>query len=670
MSCSRPISKHHFCHPPNFSCIPATPPVCPLWDGNDAISNPTGLYAAVGAEDIGLTAGTNLNSIYVVNEGDVVYNDATSNSSGNGNVKQLWLTGGTLELNQSDIKSGVGVHVKKDSTVNIGVDRTLKDSQVSSVANGATLTLTGSGTYSISAGEAAITSMTSGVAVGTGESGFTGTVLLNNGVKLADADLNAFANGSSSSVKINGVSGTLKSGDISSNLVLENHSHQVGGVDVGGQANTVTVKALTISGAGSITFGGAISGAGEMVIAPSDAEAENTLIFSGDLSGWTSGISVGKGTSNFTFTGDATEIRAAVSKTTFGADNILNVFIDASKDRTFTKGITANSLTVSGGIEDKIITLTGESYTLNEVNLTESNAVIQVSGANTWLWSSDTEFDEDGSSGINIADGENTLTTIRTNTRTNTVDNSGSSRGSISAEYFFNLGYSNSDSFKRAVISNATIDRAVIDVVNGSTLELSSVVLTNSCWVHDDDAGTPDPTGNLVLNGVELQMAKGTVSTGEGSGEPLTLTGGTTAATNADGSAKKLTGKVYVMDLTQISDFATISGSGSGLTLNFDTYGNGFAELYETLKGYDYVAVKFSDDVLSVDFKSLKVTSKITNGQNGEATSQGYYYNNNGTSGVVVYFDAMALPEPTTSTLALLALTALCARRRRTQATR
>ena len=44
--------------------------------------------------------------------------------------------------------------------------------------------------------------------------------------------------------------------------------------------------------------------------------------------------------------------------------------------------------------------------------------------------------------------------------------------------------------------------------------------------------------------------------------------------------------------------------------------------------------------------------------------------NSNGTSGVVVYFDAMALPEPTTSTLALLALTALCARRRRTQATR
>lgn len=623
----------------------------------DSISDTTGLYAAVEAADLGVTDGTNLNSIYVVNEGNVVYN-AASNSSGNDTVKQLWLTGGTLVLDQSDIKSGVGVHVKQDSTVNIGVDRTLTDSQVSSVENGATLTLTGSGTYSISAGEAAITSMTSGVAVGTGESGFSGTVLLNYGVTLADADLNVFANGSSSSVKMNGVSGTLKSGEISTNLVLEDYFYSE--INEG----QVDARALIISGAGSIMFSGSISGTGEMKIAPSDAAAENTIIFSGDVSGWTGKLEVAEGKANVTFTGEAKEINASVVD---ALTPELNVVVDASESRTFTKGITADSMTLTGGDAAKTVSIKGDSvqYIIGSVDLKEENVILQVSGTGTTcLYASNAELAGSGSSSINIADNSGVaLTTIRTNT----VDTSSPNVGSINAKYYFSLGYSNSDSSERAVISNATIDRAVIDVVNGSTLELSSVVLTNSCWVHDDDASTPTPTGNLVLNGVELQMAKGSASTEDGSGVALTLTGGTTVATNADGSEKTLTGKVYVMVLTQISDFATISGSGSGLTLNFDTYGNGFAELYETLKGYDYVAVKFSDDVLSVDFESLKVTSKITNGQNDVATSQGYYYNNNGTSGVVVYFDAIALPEPTTSTLGLLALAALCARRRRSR---
>ena len=611
----------------------------------------TGLYAAVEAADLGVTDGTNLNSIYVVNEGNVVYN-AASNSSGNDTVKQLWLTGGTLELDQSDIKAGVGVHVKQDSTVNIGTNRTLTDSQVASVASGATLTLTGSGTYSLAVGQIGETaSLTSGVALATGESGFTGTVLLNKGTTLNGTDLSALTNGSYSSVTMNGVSGTLKSGAISTNLVLVDYSVEV-------DKKMVTTKALTINGAGTITFGGTISGSGEMEIAPTADAAENTLIFSGDVSGWTGKLVVAAGKANVTFTGAAKEINAYVADT-FNK-SVLNMVVDASESRSFTQGISADTLRLTNGTEGKVVDVSGGTYIVStKTDLTESNVILQVKGIGSEdsnLYSSLTELASDGSSCINISDSEKTLTTIRTNTQ----DASSSGNATLSSCTFT---YNNST----AKISGSTIDRAVIDVVNGSTLELSSVVLTNSCWVHDDDASTPAPTGKLVLNGVELQMAKGTASTEDGSGVALTLTGGTTAATNADGSAKTLTGKVYVMDLTQISDFATISGSGSGLTLNFDTYGNGFAELYETLKGYDYVAVKFSDDVLSVDFKTLKVTSKITNGQNDVATSQGYYYNNNGTSGVVVYFDAIALPEPTTSTLGLLALAALCARRRRSR---
>ncbi|MGN0811780.1 MAG: hypothetical protein ACI4PY_09830, partial [Akkermansia muciniphila] len=398
---------------------------------NRSVSSATsGLYAAASDSDVG--ENLKLNNIYVVNEGNVVYNDTTSNSSGNDTVKQLWLTGGTLELAQSDIKSVVGVHVKKDSTVNIGTNRTLKDSQVSSVANGATLTLTGSGTYSLAVGQIGETaSLTSGVALATGESGFTGTVLLNKDTTLNGTDLSALTNGSYSSVTMNGVSGTLKSGDISTNLVLEDY-----------KKDSVEQSALAISGGTEkITFSGGISGGGKMEITPVEGTPAD-ITFSGDISEWTGGISGGKGIANLTFTGDATKVHAAVSKMAVSATDILNVFIDASEDRTFTRGISANSLKLIGGDTVKTVSVKGDCVQyLGSVDLKDKNVILQVSGTGTTcLYAYDAELAVGGSSGIDIADNSGkALTTLRTNTQ----DASSSGGATLSYCMFSYKGTSN-----------------------------------------------------------------------------------------------------------------------------------------------------------------------------------------------------------------------------------
>ena len=242
------------------------------------------------------------------------------------------------------------------------------------------------------------------------------------------------------------------------------------------------------------------------------------------------------------------------------------------------------------------------------------------------------------------------------------------------------FSYNNSNG--RAVITgyNTVIDRAVIDVVNGSTLELNDVVLSASTWLHDEETtgdvgSTSTYTGSVILNGVEGKVT----GTGEDGGTLQTGTVLTQTGTTGSGEGTKLTlqsdAKVFKIAYSQINQMASIGGNG--LTLDFDTYddGKGFASLYETLNGkYDYVAIEFDSTVGEINFSTLVVNAKITNGDRVTGTTTGYYVggtngvvNSNGTSGVVVYFDAIALPEPTTSTLGLLALAALCARRRRSR---
>lgn len=227
--------------------------------------------------------------------------------------------------------------------------------------------------------------------------------------------------------------------------------------------------------------------------------------------------------------------------------------------------------------------------------------------------------------------------------------------------------------------SVATISNAAIDVAANSKLELSNVVLAETTWLHDeettgDTGSTSTYTGSVDLNGVEGKVT----GTGEDGGTLQTGTVLTQTGTDGSGEGTKLPlqtdANVFKITYSQITQMASIGGTG--LTLDFDTYdgGKGFASLYETLNGkYDYVAIEFDSTVGEINFSTLVVNAKITNGDRVTGKTTGYYVgdtavvNATSSSGVVVYFDAIALPEPTTSTLGLLALAALCARRRRSR---
>ncbi|MGN0873664.1 MAG: hypothetical protein ACI4OZ_00580 [Akkermansia sp.] len=236
--------------------------------------------------------------------------------------------------------------------------------------------------------------------------------------------------------------------------------------------------------------------------------------------------------------------------------------------------------------------------------------------------------------------------------------------------------------------SSATITNSLLTVASGSTLSLQNVILAGNTKISagtaaaaavallDEASGESSGIATTVdLTESVIQLSKDNATPKTGSGGVNDLTKGTTLTKTgpAVGEGDTLTiqqdtAKVYTIDYTGATG-VTLTGA---LTFDFDTFtvagmtGSGYYLLNELLKEYDYVALRFAGEGVSVDPEKVEVTSKVTMGTN-TVTSTGYVANTTTTSGVVVYFDSMALPEPTTSTLSLLALAALCARRRRSR---
>ncbi len=241
--------------------------------------------------------------------------------------------------------------------------------------------------------------------------------------------------------------------------------------------------------------------------------------------------------------------------------------------------------------------------------------------------------------------------------------------------------------------SSATITNSLLTVANGSTLSLQNVILAGSTKISAGtaaaaavallDEGSGESSGTVTavdLTDSVIQLSKDNAAPDNETNPVDNLTKGSTLTkTGTSGGEGNMlpiqqdTAKVYTIDYTGATG-VTLTGA---LTFDFDTFtvegmtGSGYYLLNELLKEYDYVALRFADDV-TVDPEKVAVTSKVTMGTE-TVTSTGYYVgdtavvNATSSSGVVVYFDAMALPEPTTSTLSLLALAALCARRRRSR---
>ena len=571
---------------------------------------------------------------------------------------------------QESVSDGIIMRQAGSITVESGV--TLNQSSLHGTGT-ANATLKGAGIYEV--GDTAL----SDIAKGFTNMDWKGTVQVSG--KASEMKL-SFMGHAGSTVQMTGVHGTLE------DTVTDAKTYAMNIALVNGE-NSVPALEFTANNGSNITFSGAMSGAatntdtGEgstMKVSGATAQTVQNITFTGDMSGWNGAFEAGKGTVNLTLTGDATVVNAEIGAV-IGSAGILNVTIDATNDRIFNKEVTAENLTVdtqTGESTGKIV-LQGTTIVKKVADLTAEKALLQVQGDGI-LMASSVNLAENGGSGINIADGSgNLVTTIRTNVPTTPSAQSeegesgervSTSTGGTITNAMFVYDSKSKDGAHAKIeglgTAAAIIDKAVIDVAKGSTLELSNVVLTTETWVHDEGEEN-SYTGNLVLNKVVGAITKSGSDGGTfGTATELTRTGGTSVTKTAEAGAK-----IFKISYSQINQMNQLSGSL--LTLDFDSYtsanGTGFAALYKELQGYDYVAVVFDNTVSSAKFETLEVKSRITNGQGATATSTGYY-NATLTSGVVVYFDALALPEPTTSTLALLALTALCARRRRPQTTR
>lgn len=596
------------------------------------------------------------NSMYAGYAGDTSISRAAFATSGivmNAEGGRLILATNLREDERNEVSDGIIMNQAGSITVKENV--TLKQSSLSGKANA---TLEGAGIYEVGG------TVLSDIAKGFTDTAWTGTVQVSGaaeGMKLS------YMGNAGSTVQMTGVSGTLEDTVTDAKTYAMNIA-LVNGALVNGEERALALE-FTANNGSDITFSGKISGAGNMKLGGATAQTTQDITFSGDISKWTGAFESGQGTVNLTLTGGAAEVNASILK--LGGQ--LNVIVDGSVSRTFTKGVTADTLTVSTGDAESpsTIDLKGGGM-VSTLDLTAENVVVQIRDNELVMSGGITRFSEAANSGIDIADSTGDVkTTLRTYVPTTPSTqaeegDSGERAATFSGGTITNAVFSYDATLDRAKIvglGTGRIENTIIDLKAESTLELSNMVLADTVKITDDPA-------TLISDNIVVELGSGNAKVGTaGKLEGVTLkTTGTTEEARAN-----VSGKVYTIDFTGIQNVAITSGT---LTFDFNAYSDtvngrtltGFELFYELGKTYDYIAVNFVA-AATLQYETLEVQSQITNGQGETATSTGYY-NATATSEVVVYFDALALPEPTTSTLALLALTALCARRRRPQTTR
>ncbi len=119
------------------------------------------------------------------------------------------------------------------------------------------------------------------------------------------------------------------------------------------------------------------------------------------------------------------------------------------------------------------------------------------------------------------------------------------------------------------------------------------------------------------------------------------------------------------------SSLDTVNVTGSSLTLDMSSFA---ANMGDELNDYDYVAVSFraleDGQIAHFNAESLRVTATFDNGQTYNDVWVMNTSSEQASAAATLYVSVaggMAVPEPTTATLSLLALAALAARRRRTR---
>lgn len=183
------------------------------------------------------------------------------------------------------------------------------------------------------------------------------------------------------------------------------------------------------------------------------------------------------------------------------------------------------------------------------------------------------------------------------------------------------------------------LENSLVELVQSTRLELEHLTLTDSSKLKGAD-------GNAVMvNHVTFDTTIGVNASLTPASAPVLLTAGT-------GDTPTLAAENRPSAVLTLSNAENVTLTGTDLTLNL----SGIS--YEELISYGIVGIAVGGNNGSFD-EQLNVAVRW-----GEQQANTYHQNNDG----MVYFntdDLTNVPEPTTGTLSLLALAALCSRRRR-----
>ncbi len=190
-------------------------------------------------------------------------------------------------------------------------------------------------------------------------------------------------------------------------------------------------------------------------------------------------------------------------------------------------------------------------------------------------------------------------------------------------------------------------------VVDSSTLSLDSGTSTLSNAVLSGNSRIESLNGAVLsLDDVTFEMNEAILTTGE----TTTLASGTTLQSEGYGITYTLAENADVLNLTcSALDLVTVEGS---LTLDFSSY----ADVLEA----EWLAITFGDSASS--YAAFNLNDFSANLQLNGVLYDAVYVNAADfadATTTTLYIRTASIPEPTTATLSLLALTALTARRRR-----
>ena len=207
----------------------------------------------------------------------------------------------------------------------------------------------------------------------------------------------------------------------------------------------------------------------------------------------------------------------------------------------------------------------------------------------------------------------------------------------------------------------ATMNNSLITIAQGASLTVNNMIISESSRITGQTAATfaarTAGVANLTATNTTVVLGSGNASV---AGQAETMDLGTLQATGSSDASGALTlgadSKVLTVSTDVFSNLALTSGTDFVVD---------FSSLLSSIHvaDADFVYLSFADTV-SADWSTTPLTGTWNDYQ-----MDAYYHTAVAVGAAVpnvgVYFDVRAIPEPTSTTLSILALAALAARRRR-----